>query len=297
MSAVESAAAVVIDAKVVPALDRPAAERLDRRIRLMVDAVNKNVEKLEDLVDEAKRGDIHSALGYASWTAYLSDVFTVQVRLDRDRRRELVGYLAGEGMSQRAIADVVGISKNTVTADLSQFGTPQADSVDVEVDEDALAEELIAAELSGVHVADEPTAIKTEPAPAPVIGLDGKKYQSPRRKPLTDEARAIGLELSKTTKRIQKLLADDRLSQNREQVGCAIRPWPTHALTALHQLNNEIGPSWPGPVLNHIVETLAAVVVSCNFPDLEQVEQSVVNQHVAAIRDHLDTIHEQWSAR
>lgn len=108
---------VVIDAEVVPVLDRPAAERLDRRIRLMVDAINDNLAKLQALVDEAKRGDIHAALGYPSWTAYLADVFTVQARLDRDQRRELVGYLSGEGMSNRAIADLVGVDEGTVRND------------------------------------------------------------------------------------------------------------------------------------------------------------------------------------
>ena len=41
------------------------------------------------------------------------------MRLDRDQRRELVAYLAGEGMSTRAIAPIVGASKDTVHRDLA----------------------------------------------------------------------------------------------------------------------------------------------------------------------------------
>ena len=65
------------------------------------------------------------------------------------------------GLSIRAIASATGSDKNTVQADLTQVSeihTPDP------VDEDALADELIAAE------------------PAPVIGIDGKRYR-PQRKP------------------------------------------------------------------------------------------------------------------
>lgn len=132
-----------VDAEIVVPMDHAAAKRLDQRIRLLVGTINENIAKLHDLVDEAKRGDVHVALGYSSWTAYLSDVFTVTVRLDRDQRRELVGYLSGEGMSQRAIADVVGVDQKTVSNDVrarEEFSSP-------------------------------------DPTPAPVTGLDGKTYR------------------------------------------------------------------------------------------------------------------------
>ena len=64
-------------------------------------------------------------------------MFTVQVRFDREQRRELVGYLSGEGMSQRAIADVVGVGVGTVNRDLDAGvpnGTPQPDLDDPVVD-------------------------------------------------------------------------------------------------------------------------------------------------------------------
>lgn len=120
-------AELIIDAVLVPELDRAAAEHLDRRIRLMANAINEHLGKLQELVGEAKRGEIHKALGFRSWTEYVADVFTVQVRLDREQRQELVGYLSGEGMSQRAIADVVGASVGTVNSDLSgvQNRTPE----------------------------------------------------------------------------------------------------------------------------------------------------------------------------
>jgi hypothetical protein len=123
----------VIDAEVV-SVSRAEAERLDKRIRLLTEAVNNNLVKLYELVELAKVGEIHVVLGFPSWTAYIADVFGGQVRLDREQRRELVGYLSGEGMSTRAIAETVDVSKNTVTSDLrqvSQTGTPEAEQSDL----------------------------------------------------------------------------------------------------------------------------------------------------------------------
>jgi hypothetical protein len=115
--------------EVIEPLDRAAAERLDKRMRLLVDTINDNIAKLYELVQEAKRGDVHVALGFPSWTAYLADVFAVQIRLTRQQRRELVGYLSGEGMSQRAIADVVGADQATVSRDLAGDATASREPV------------------------------------------------------------------------------------------------------------------------------------------------------------------------
>jgi predicted transcriptional regulator len=110
---------VVVDGEVVPTLDKAAAERLDKRIRLLVGSINDSVSKLCDRVSEAKCGELHVALGFPSWTAYIADVFApVHLALDRQERRELVGYLSGEGMSQRAIAATVGVDQKTVSNDL-----------------------------------------------------------------------------------------------------------------------------------------------------------------------------------
>jgi hypothetical protein len=133
----------MIDAEIVEPLDRESAERLDRRIRLLVGTIHDQIAKLYELVDKAKRGNVHEALGFSSWTAYLADVFTVDVRLKRQQRRELVSYLSGEGMSQRAIADVVGIDQKTVGNDLRR---------------------------------------EENSSPGPISGLDGKTYKrKPRR--------------------------------------------------------------------------------------------------------------------
>jgi transposase len=111
----------VIDAEAIR-----AAQRRDKRIRLTVGTIADNMEKLYTLVEEAKADPIHAAaLGFTSWTAYVADVCSAMtVRLGAAQRRELVSYLSGAGLSQRAIADATGVGVGTVNRDLAAAPVP-----------------------------------------------------------------------------------------------------------------------------------------------------------------------------
>ena len=110
---------VSAEIEVIEPLDVAAATRLDKRIRLMAATVRDNLTKTAELVEEAKAGQIHVALGFSSWTAYLADAIGGQIELGTESRRAVVELLAGEGMSNRAIAAAVGVSHPTVAADLA----------------------------------------------------------------------------------------------------------------------------------------------------------------------------------
>jgi hypothetical protein len=174
--------------EVIAPLDRDAAARLDKRIRLMAATARENLAKIAMLVDEAKAGQIHEALGFPSWTAYLADALGGQLELSTDTRRAVVELMAGEGMSQRAIATAVGVSQKTVDRDLDKVS--HGDS----------------------------------PEPAPVTGLDGKTYTRPatpapaRRNPLKDSFAPAVQELGRVARRIEKLSDDDRFSSNQESL-------------------------------------------------------------------------------
>lgn len=192
----------VIEAEIVTSVSRPDAERLDKRIRLLADSINNNLAKLYELVELAKVGEIHVVLGFPSWPAYIADVFGGQVRLDREQRRELVGYLSGEGMSQRAIAEVVAVDQKTVTNDLRA------------------REENSSPEPAG---ADRKTA--AEAHPVTVTGRDGKTYpakqeqkRKPRRGDLPKTFEHTVQDLWKLTERFERLCADDRFTRNRAEL-------------------------------------------------------------------------------
>jgi len=102
------------------------ARRLTERIRLTAHTFAESRTKLIELVEEAKTGNAHAALGYASWTAYLSDVLGDEpLRLARDDRREMVAVLSAEGMSTRAIAPIVGTTHKTIVKDLQSQVVPE----------------------------------------------------------------------------------------------------------------------------------------------------------------------------
>ncbi|MBV5244454.1 hypothetical protein KUF57_13015 [Mycolicibacterium sp. PAM1] len=144
------------DPEVLPApLAEADAKRLDKGIRLMATATRDNFAKLAELVDKAKHGQVHKVLGFASWTAYLADALGGQLELSSDVRREVVALMAGEGMSERAIAAAVGVSQPTVHRDIGQV-------IHAESPDDADADDAEDADY-GDH------------AP-PVTGMDGKTY-------------------------------------------------------------------------------------------------------------------------
>ena len=130
---------------------RAEAERRADAIRQHAARVRYGLYDIQALVAEAKAAGDWKVLRYRSWPEYLAATLGDEpLRLERSERQELVGYLAGEGMSTRAIAGTLSVSKNTITADLSQIGTPAPESSDAS------------------------PAIYVDPTP--VTGLDGKQY-------------------------------------------------------------------------------------------------------------------------
>lgn len=134
--------------------------------RAVTDRIRSSMGDLMEQIVRAHIGRAWLALGYESWTEYVKGEFNhAPLSLPRAERKAVTAVLRGQGFSTRAIAAVEGVGVGTVARDLAGVpnGTPDLEPLDV--DEDDLAEELIAAE------------------PPPVRGLDGKTYppQQPHR--------------------------------------------------------------------------------------------------------------------
>jgi hypothetical protein len=95
------------------------ARDLDIAIRAVARQMHIAWEALVALVNEAKATDIHVTLGFPSWTAYIADALDGQWRIERDKRREVVKFLAAQGMSQRVIVKATGWGKGTVHRELA----------------------------------------------------------------------------------------------------------------------------------------------------------------------------------
>jgi hypothetical protein len=106
--------------EITAVLSEDAARRLTERIRIAATNYTDTRAKVLQLVDEAKAGSAHVALGYRSWTAYLSDVLSDEpLRLARDERRELVTRLVDEGLTTTAMAPILGVSDETIRQDIN----------------------------------------------------------------------------------------------------------------------------------------------------------------------------------
>lgn len=103
----------------IEAFDESAARQLDNDIRALARHVHIALEALMVLVADAKANDIHTHLGFPSWTAYLADALDGQWRIERDKRGEVIRFLADQGMSTRAIARMTGMSKDTAARELA----------------------------------------------------------------------------------------------------------------------------------------------------------------------------------
>lgn len=151
---------MTVDAELVDMLDEKRAKALDKRIRNLVDGAPVSwLVSLNGLIAEAQSGQIHLALGFPSWTAYLADALAGLKHITAECKPELIQHLGSVGMSTRAIATAVGTSKSTVARELSS-GVP-----------------------NGTPDDDAPVA----PRRLTVVGSDGKEY--PRRpRPVSSQA-------------------------------------------------------------------------------------------------------------
>lgn len=223
---------------VVTLLSAGEAQRLTQRIKLTASTVRDGLFKLRNLVEEAKNSNVSQVLGYPSWMAYLADTLGDEpMRLGREERQELVGYLSGEGLSTRAIAPIVGVHHDTVASDIKRSAPVGNPTPDPEVEVDYATGEVIEdAEI----VEDEP---EPAAAPRPILGLDGKTYSRPeprtdRRRSLVDDAYAANTNLWKAVEVIRAIKTDDRFTRNKADILAALQPSADLAIEILTDLFN-----------------------------------------------------------
>lgn len=238
------------------------ARRLTERIRVTAHTYAEAREKLIGYVEEAKAGNAHLALGYRSWTEYLSEVLGEEpMRLARDERREVVQLLSSEGMSTRAIAPIVGASHDTVHRDLHaapvrnltpapeppttpEGGTRSASTPSVDIaNVDKETGEILADGSPEIVKLTGPNSV-TSPGRT-ITGMDGKSYTrpeptKPRRRPITDAFHDTAHDLRKITERLVRLTEDDRFPHNAEKVATANRSDLLRAIDALQSVINRL---------------------------------------------------------
>lgn len=249
-----------MSAEVIPALTEPEARRLTERIRAALDRVSTAWSDLAERVTEAYERRADLALGYGSWAEYAEAELRPPSQLAAEVRRELVGLLSARGMSVRAIAPTLGVTKSQVSRD----GTPAQDRTDWTPEDHAEQDDLDATDdlidfatgevLTDQRGGTEPPSPVTDveeqetgpqqpPAPRPAtIGLDGKTYPrpaaSPRRRSIVDAARDAASDLHRAAEKVERIFADDRYPKNREQVAEVTRGYLSRTVELLDRINS-----------------------------------------------------------
>ncbi len=121
----------VVSAEEQQSLGREAAEAITESIRASATRVLDALAEVERDVRRAYDGRAWRVLGYDSWESYCAAEFTgVRLWSSVEERHDRTMKLREAGLSQRAIAAVLGIDQATVSRDLSSDAHA---SVDVEL--------------------------------------------------------------------------------------------------------------------------------------------------------------------
>lgn len=238
-------------------MTRDEAQRATERIRLALDRVSTAWADLGERIAEAYQRRADLALGYGSWAEYAEAELKPAVGLAAEVRRQLVGMLSQAGMSTRAIAPTVGVSNFTVSTDQrAGVRSPNTSTPDPLAEEKA---EGRVVKLTGPgslfhsepveHIDYETGEILDEtPVAQTVTGLDGKTYRrpdptpptKPKRRPLPDVAHDAAAAITDAIDRMERVLSDDRLPQNREQVARLTRNHLLKAIETLQRLAEKL---------------------------------------------------------
>jgi hypothetical protein len=175
-------------------MSETTARRLTDDIKTKFVTITKDLETIKLLIERAEQSEVWRSLGYASWTAYVTEEFSgFASGLERALRSRVVEVLGDAGLSTRAIAPVVGVSHETVRSD-----------------------------LAGVKKPDTSTTAK-------IIGLDGRRYErpqsapptppaAPRRRPLPPRYRDAVWDLRRAVEKLERLTAEENFVRNAEEL-------------------------------------------------------------------------------
>ncbi len=95
-------------------LSKAKAIALDKRLRLAANKTRDSVQLVAELLEQAQAGNIWKTLGFRSWPSYVQDALKGKINVDKTTRQALVAIMTGDGMSQNAIAEALGTTRDCV---------------------------------------------------------------------------------------------------------------------------------------------------------------------------------------
>ena len=220
------------------------ARQVTNGIRLALDRVSTAWADLAERISDAYQRRADLALGYGSWADYAEAELRPSHELAADIRRELVGLLSAQGMSTRAIAPTVGVTHKTIVKDRQVVPeVPPAPSGSTV----ATTGGVIIAQAERIDLATGEVLDHLADASNKVTGLDGKTYTRPepkqRRTPLPEAIWTTVYDVARKVERLERLIADDRLPQNRDKVAMRNHSDLVRIIDALQRVADQINPN------------------------------------------------------
>ncbi|MFL6146910.1 MAG: hypothetical protein ACJ72I_05240 [Pseudonocardiaceae bacterium] len=167
-------------------------------------------------VVEAYQRRVWEPLGYGSWDSYCrAELGSTRLRLPSEEREEAVRSLRSAGLSTRAIASATGISRGTQHRTASGPNGPLAHA------------NIPVTGLNGKFYAGSRAAATDVEEPIDAQIVDDEKpppaASTAKRRPLAEAAKDAGWEIRRAAERITRIVGDDRLPTNKQQVSSALR--------------------------------------------------------------------------
>jgi len=213
------------------------AQGLNKQILNACKQINTSREELATLLDQAAAGQIHLALGFASWTAWFTETVHI-VPVDMADRKALTQMMALAGASTRAIAGVLGSSQSTAVHDLADAeGLPeQVTSLDgaqrprQPAKADAIEADTIDAEVVDAEEVPVPTNEPDEP-------------EEPAERTAADVIEDFGGEIDTLQINVQAfkdILGDELFTKARKRIAQRFCKRLDNAITDLQKILNDV---------------------------------------------------------
>jgi hypothetical protein len=191
-----------------------------------------------DKVVEAYQRRVWEPLGYGSWDSYCrAELGSTRLRLPAEEREEAVRSLRSAGLSTRAIAAATGLSHRTAARKAA--GVPNGTPGYIASPEASSEARLMPSSPSITGLdgksypdprnsgrdADEPidAELVDDEQPEPVTPVAPATVSNAKRRPLAEAAKDAGWEIRRAAERVARIVGDDRLPTNKQQVSSALR--------------------------------------------------------------------------
>lgn len=206
-----------------------AAERRAERIRLTATSFMEARDKMSSLLVEAQREGDHETMGYRSWPEYIAALFsdTPLMRLSRDERKVIVADLAEQGMSSRAIAPVVGASRDTVQKDIRSSGRNLPDAP------------RTVKSIDGIERTFHPRPATTPTTAAHDTG-ENADDRKPKAEAITAQFNSAVVDLNRLMDRLHRITEQDAYTRNADKIATLYKADIDRAISDLTHIANTL---------------------------------------------------------